>query len=76
MAVNTVTSLATAAAAGWNVQGSGSNWYAEKMVQAGGKIVCCASASAQLITGMQNNEIDQESHGSAGPKNSSFNGHI
>lgn len=58
------------------MQGSGTNWFAEKQVQCGGKIVCCGAASAQLITAMQNNEIDQESRGTSGPKNSAFNGHI
>lgn len=76
MAVNRVTDLSTAAGAGWNVQGTGSNWFAEKSVQTGGKIVCCSSSSANLITAMDNNEIYQESRGTSGPKHTSFNGHI
>lgn len=76
MAVVTIDSASAAAGSGWNVQGSGSNWFAEKACQNGGKHLAVAATSAALITAMQQVEVNAESFGVHGPKHTSFPGHI
>lgn len=76
MAVVTITSFADATGSGWTPLGSGTNWYAEKQVQCGGKWLATSSASADLITAMQNIENAAESFGTHGPKSTSYPGHV
>jgi hypothetical protein len=76
MAVNTIANFTDAQGTGWNPSGSGTNWYAEKPLQCGGKALCVSSSSANLITAMQNNEIHQEAVGAHGAKHTSYPGHV
>lgn len=77
MATRTVTSQADATSQGWTFLGSGSNWYAELPVQCGGRAVACAATSAQLITAIQQVEI-QHGHqgGHTSPQDPAWPGHI
>lgn len=73
----TVTDAATAAAALWNIQGTGSNWFAEKPVQHGGKLLAVGATSAALLTAIQSVETDHGKWKSGNsPKDSSFNGGV
>lgn len=73
MAVVTIVGLNES---GWVCNGTGSNWYAEKPVQCGGKWLAVASTSDTLINAMNNIEYNAEGFGTHGPKSSSFNGHV
>ena len=73
---STVTDAASAAAAAWNLQGSGSNWFAEKPVQ-GGKFLAVGATSAACLTAIQSVE---DTHGKFksgnSPKDTNWKGYV
>lgn len=57
MPVPTITTNTAALQNGWNFSGRDGNWWAEKRVQDGGKVLAVNSTSAGLIAAIQDVEV-------------------
>lgn len=74
-----IATSADATASGWSFigpVGPNNDWYGEKPVQCGGKLVATANSSASLVTAIAQSEIDQGYLGSNSPETTSFPGHV
>lgn len=72
-----IATSADATGNGWSFigpVGPASDWYAEKPVQCGGKLLACATSTANLVTAIAQVEINQNGLGVASCENVSFDG--
>ena len=72
-----ISTSADAIGSGWSFigpVGPNNDWYGEKPVQCGGKLVACAISTADLVTAIKRVEISQNGLGVASCEDPLFDG--